>query len=300
MKTKVLAVAASSAIVALMSVGCHRQQQPPKDVPVTAGQEISFEDEIEAVGDAVVPDTIHASLYHYEKARLESTTVARYFGSDSTEIYLSVLAAVPDEFPALNSYVGEKITTLYDYVTDATMDYGGASSTEQLTELIDSLGRRWEGDIVPLYEGAIVPAFNLQVNLQPAWANEQVVTYAVFDAYYTGGPHGISDYYLETVDPATGHAYDVEELIRPDKMSELRQSLVTTMAQDKGQSVEAFLAGVNDFLTPDQPITIDNFPIYHIALTGQGLVVVYPSYSIAPYSDGQPAYLIPSEDFVAI
>lgn len=274
---------------------------PAERKPAAVAQEINFERDIEIASATQAVDTISPIIYKYMEATLPSAKVERYFSTDSADIYLSLIASVPDDFPTLSNYVAVKVTDLYNYITDAAIAKSDISDDSQLAALFDAIGHNFKTEIAPQYSDAMMPAFNISINMQPMWANSKVVTYAVFDEYYTGGAHGMTEYYLETVDPATGSPYTFETLIKPDKAAEVRRMLVRTMAESQGLTTDQFLAQVNDFLDNegDDVFTAANFPIYHIALTGRGIVAIYPPYSIAPYSDGQPSFVIPNDDFIA-
>ena len=49
-------------------------------------------------------------------------------------------------------------------------------------------------------------------------------------------------------------------------------------------------------MRPDVPIKVDNFPVYHVGMTGLGVVFTYPKYSIAAGYEGCPAYVLSFDD----
>lgn len=275
---------------------CSEKEQSQK------GGVLDIEDQIENAYKPVTTDTVQAIEYNLNGKKTPATLIQKYFRGDSAEIYLSVTVGTLDNYPATNSYVAGKLRDLYGYVTDTTPVSGKVSSAAQLDDAIMALGAQFVQDVAPVYETSMMPVFNITANLQPVWASDAVVTYNVFDYYYTGGAHGMCDFYYETIDPATGSPLGLERLVKPDKVTEFREHLVSVIAESKKMSVPEYLHSVNEYVMPEEgkEITAENFPIYHIGLTADGLAVIYPPYSIAPYAEGQPAFIIPSEGYLAL
>lgn len=266
------------------------------------GGTLDLTKQIEAAYKPMVTDTVESVKYTLNGKETPATLIQKSFKGDSAEIYFTTVTGTIDSYPATNAYVAGKLRELYGYVTDTTPVSGEVTSSAQLDGAIQALGAQFMQEVVPVYQESVMPVFNLTANLQPAWADNAVVTYSVFDNYFTGGAHGMSDFYYETIDPATGNVIDFEHLIKADKASAFREQLVNTIAESKNMSVAEYLKSVNDYLMPEkgQEVTVDNFPVFHIGLIAEGLAVVYPPYSIAPYADGQPAFIIPAADYVAL
>lgn len=283
-------------LVMVIAGACSDKQSGVKS---ESPEEVDFAEEIDAVDDIAPYDTVMTTQLSETPLLGDVTKIMRAFRSDSSDIYLSFTAVIPNRYPALSNYVADVAGSIYVDATDDSVAYPNVDSEASLVGLLDRIGNRFLTQVAPVYEGAMLPAFNIVVNSQPAMADDELVTYANFYNFFTGGAHGMSEYYYESVDPATGKALKFDQLVRPDMVNEFRRVLVDTISESRGVTPEAFLSSLNDFLMtePGEEITVDNFPIYHIGLIRDSLIVVYPPYSIAPYSDGQSAYAIPAKGF---
>lgn len=288
-------IASASAILAVALVACGKK----KEVAAT-GEPLNLTTEIQQTAETLKGDTVYASTLAYGDVKLPATTLVRNFTTASPEIYLSAEATVLDEFPATSEYVCRKLTSLY---TDATgrelpQPDKGIDSAASLTQAIDNIGADFKTEVAPEYaQITLTPGFNISAAYTVDYATPAFVTYQIFNSTYTGGAHGMSDFYYETIDPATGNALGFDQLIKAGKQADFRRLVVETIAKSQNVSVEEYLRKVNEFLmsTPGNELTAENFPIYHVGVTADGLAVVYPAYSIAPYSDGTPSYLIPTD-----
>lgn len=143
-----------------------------------------------------------------------------------------------------------------------------------------------------IYETAQYALVNELVN----YVSPKVLTRSSYSETYTmGAAHGASAYELTTIDRATGQALTLEQIVKKDEMDDVREDLVETIARAKGFKEEKdFLKQTGEFVNNDaNSMTEDNFPIYNVGLTREGLTFVYPLYSIAPYSDGIGVYTLP-------
>lgn len=298
MKRMTIGLAAIGAVFLIGS--CSKKKEPAK-----LGSEANFEMQIESLASPVAKDTVVTSNQTLGSKTVAVTKIDRIFKGENPEIYYSVVASVPDKYPAVSAYVADKTAGLYAFVTDTDTVASKVGSAAELTNAIDALGNNFMTAIAPVYQSSVMPVFNLTTSLQPYYATDAYVTYSVFDTYFTGGAHGMTDYYFETVDPANGEVITIDGIIKPEKMGDFRKLLVETMASAEGETVDEYIKSVNDYVMPTagNEITIENFPIYNAGIIEDGIVVVYPSYSIAPYSDGMPSYILPTasvKDMLAI
>lgn len=154
--------------------------------------------------------------------------------------------------------------------------------------------------------------YNLDIEIYPVFLNEDYVTYKKYSYYYTGGAHGNYSSFLQTYNLKTGESVDLDDIIIPEKLDDLRECVVRHMASNypiysSVTSVEAYLDSLNRWkgltdigvfmgITKEEDrerITLKNFPLNDPGIHGAGLVFTYEKYHLTPGCDGCPAILIP-------
>lgn len=291
MKTK--STVASVVVLATMALAtaCSKKEEKP-----VLGEQIDLKSAITAVSTPATTDTVTVSTVTYGQLSLATTTVESAVTTAEPDIYMSLVATTLDKYPQTNTYAAGKAIALYNEVTDNQIAAGEVDSGADLAVYFDNLGSTFEIETVPVYAAATVKACNMVLNATPAYATDAIVTYGVYTSYFNGGNKPATDFYYETIDPTTGAVIAFDKLVKADKVDAVRELIVETIANSKGQSVDEYLKSLNEYVMPDagQEITAANFPVCHAAVTSDGLVVTYPAGIIAPESDGQPAYTLPT------
>ena len=153
--------------------------------------------------------------------------------------------------------------------------------------------------------------FNIDINVYPVFLNSEYVTYYKNAYCYTGGANGNSVLTLQTYNSNTGKALDIKDIIKPDKLIKLRETVAAHMASSypiyEGIStVQQYLDSLNQWRgatdldrVPEHAssnnielITLKNYPIGDLGITAEGLVFCYPKYFLTPGSDGCPVIVV--------
>lgn len=231
--------------------------------------------------------------------QMEFAEVSRIFNVDTTgQFYLSMRAIVPADSSMVTNTLYATMIAYYNVLGDTLLSCPDASYTPaQLAAGFDDIGARFKAYAAPFAADTITHGFMMNADMRPVYGGDNYITYAIYDDFYTGGAHGEVDTYFVTYDFLTGQPYTFDTLFAKADQEKIRVKLVDTIAQDKELTVEDYLKSLNEFVSPASPITVKNFPIYHVGITSMGYVFTYPKYSIAPGFEGCPAYVIPL-DFV--
>ena len=149
--------------------------------------------------------------------------------------------------------------------------------------------------------------FNIYFNIYPVYIDNNFVTYWESAYSYTGGAHGVTNSYMKTYDLLSGKFLNIEDIVKPERLSEVREEVVAHMAYsypiyENISTVEQYIDSLNVWLEHFSPedakdeITIKNFPLADPAITKDGLVFMYQMYELTPGSDGCPLVFIPYKD----
>lgn len=154
---------------------------------------------------------------------------------------------------------------------------------------------------------SIVSPFNIYFQIYPVFLNKEIVTYRESAYCYTGGAHGMSISYLRTYDLSTGSLLTLADIVKPERLEEVREEVAAHMAYsypiyENITSVDQYIDSLNSWLdnfeteNEKKEITLQNYPLPDPALTEEGLVFIYQMYELTPGSDGCPVVLIPYKD----
>ncbi len=278
---------ASLGIVALLSTGCKRTRIEP-------GIQLNVN---ELFSDDYIPadsNSISDSEKRVGDSMVQLVDVSRVYKA-SDDVFLSVNAELLKSDGASYGGLAALIDSLYSYATYQKVAYGKVTDVVTFAAAIDSMGRNFMDSIVPGTEEFIVKAFNVTIDIQPAYKTGKYVTYKVYTNSYTGGAHPIYNCYFTTVSNADNSKLDFDSIVKKEYQPEMRRALVETIARSEGLSADEYLANLNDFLSndADNKITVENFPVYNVGIGGQGVIFSYPMYSIAPASSGVLIFEIP-------
>lgn len=250
----------------------------------------------EAEAAAVVTsDTISDKTFTFGDREVDATEVARIYGQAGPDIYLSVRAYGLKEYPAVNNWIAQTVDGKLAEITESTFADTTVTTIPELTASLDAAGAVFADSIAPAMAASVAPYYNIVINMQPAYATDSYMTYATYVGSYTGGANGYYEYYYSTFDPVTADVFDFAQIVKPEKQADIRKALVETIAESQSLSTDDYLRQLNEFLMTDESsrITTENFPIYNVGVTADGLVFSYPKYSIAPGSDGAQSYVLP-------
>lgn len=234
------------------------------------------------------------TVLNIDGQRVKFCEIARLFDVDnSADYYLSVRAIVPAGESEVTADLYNKVSEYYSVLMETDSVSGMVADTPaKFAAGLDAMGRGFVAGVTPMVRDTVTPAFMMDVDIRPVYGKADYTTYAVYADFYTGGAHGTVDTYFETYDNATSVPYSFETMFTAAGQRDVRAKLVEQIAADKGMTEAEYLESVNSFVMPDEPITVENFPVYHVGITSLGVVFTYPKYSIAPGFEGCPAYVM--------
>lgn len=201
---------------------------------------------------------------------------------------------------ALATYVGEVMNN-FDIKPEEPVLLGVDSivplTNEQVVAYVDTVVKEFADVVVPKAIKDSVIGTTAAVTAKPVYLNDSYVSYAMYSSIFLGGANALSDFYLQTYDLGSGMPMDFYSLVPASKQDAVRRQLVEVIAAKSGQTVDQYLASVNEWVGADKTEnwTVKNFPVYHVGLSDQGYVFCYPKYSIAPGSEGVGVFVVPFE-----
>lgn len=221
--------------------------------------------------------------------------------AEEVYFYADVKVAANDaKAPAVMAGI---IDALYSDATDQKVSAGDVTDIKGLTAQLDSISKNFKDSVATDdVLNSVTKAFNVTVAAEPVAAADAYTTYKVYTNVFTGGAHPVYNVYYMTIG-TDGTVYDFDSLITNNEYRvAVKEALVKTIAQSNDLDVEKYLAQLNEFLSTskEDAIGVENFPVYNVGLTEQGLVFSYPQYSIGPASDGVQLYALPTEPLANI
>ena len=181
----------------------------------------------------------------------------------------------------------------------------GLSYSEAAARILDIFKENFDAQLENLEE--LNTPFNAYFQVYPLYIAPEYVTYRQSAYLYTGGAHGMTVSYIKTYDLKSGNVMTAEDIIKPERMKEVREEVAAHMAYsypiyENISTVSQYIDSLNVWLDNfdpndvNEPITADNFPLTDVALIKEGLVCVYQMYELTPGSDGCPLVVIPYKD----
>ena len=298
-------------IIGLLVVSCaHDRQVVPYDLDIDEiYKALEPNDEETPEGVTYGKNNIQGFIFDYD------------FTTDNQDIYVYFANfTAMDINPAITQHLFEFVEGQlheFGFVSDSlSLPSGrmeqliseGLNYKEAAARIIDYLKEGFEAN-VPEIEKFDCP-FNITFQVYPIYLDDNYVTYRELSYSYTGGAHGMTESYLITYDLKSGKPLTPEEIIKPERMSEVSGEVAAHMAYsypiyENITTVEQYIDSLNvwvgtfngeDAADHDNRITAANFPLEDVALTKEGLAVVYQMYELTPGSDGVPIVVIPYRD----
>lgn len=285
-----VAIAAASTLIL---ASCNHRSKLP--------EETEIEDILEKNSVTVSHNALTDTMLTIGGTQMRFAEVSRIFQADSTDqFYLSVRAIVPADSSEITNRLYHRILGYYQELGDTLAQAPAEASTPVgLARALDDVGRQFKIYVQPYVADTLTSGFMMNADMRPVYGTDRYITYAVYDDYYTGGAHGEIDSYFTTFDLATGVPYTFDTLFGKPAQKKLRAMIVDIIAKDKGLTPEEYLKSLNEFLMPATPVTVENFPVYHVGLTSMGVIFTYPKYTIAAGFEGCPSYVIPLDEVSA-
>lgn len=241
--------------------------------------------------------------------------------TDSSNIHIDYDITILELYPRITdnllSFVHEEMLN-WGFVdeADTVVPFGIKEMTDKGFTQQDIVHKAidWECDM--FYK--IVPdilsddgGFFLNIEIYPVFLNDDFVTYKKYVYIYTGGAHGNYSSFLQTYNRKTGESVDLEDMIKPDKMGEVRKRVILHMASNYPiystvTNIENYFDSVNRWkgytdirvalgIRNDEDrekITMGNYPLNDPVLHEAGLVFTYERYHLTPGCDGVSVILL--------
>lgn len=229
-----------------------------------------------------------------DKDDYEEATQVERLARASDEVYFHVVATALDENPKDFGSLANILGAVYADVTSQKVAAGVVTDANSFDTAMGTYAKNFMDSVAPTAAESVTNAFNITFTTDPVFEDDDYVTYKVYYDYFTGGAHPIYDVYYVTLSPSSA-VCSFDTLVKKEYQMAVREALVQTIAQSRGQSVEDYLKSLNEFLNnnAENSIGVQNFPIYNVGVTDDALVFSYPEYSIGPASDGVQLYALP-------
>lgn len=248
-------------------------------------------------------------------------TMLYRMASDSARVFVETKITLLELHPRITANLmgfihTELINNFFINEGDTIFPFGTRDLTEKgfSQQYIAQKILDWQGDKFYKELPTIMTyrtGYNLVIEMEPVFLNEDFVTYHKYAYNYTGGMHGNYTSFLQTYNRKTGETLDLEDIIIPEKIDLLRERVALHMAKkypiySTVSSVESYLDSMNRWkgltdwgvimgVTKAEDrgfITLKNYPLNDPGIHGAGLVFTYEMYHLTPGCDGCPTVLI--------
>lgn len=166
----------------------------------------------------------------------------------------------------------------------------GLASTEEEPEInsLEELAQRFISDYQATKEDFTrEPAWETYIFSRIYYLDDSLLSIGFNSEVFMGGAHGYRGISFLNIDPRTGARYSKDELFTP----EFRQFVETKFREEQGIP-EGENINSSGFWFEDERFELPE----NIGFEGDRLVLVYNTYEIAPYSDGDHVLEIPLEE----
>lgn len=251
-------------------------------------EDLIIENPMAVTGNSLVDTTITINGF-----TADYFEISRLFPADEEgQFFMSVRAILPESNSPITDSLFKAIGTYYSMITDTVMPPVSPINSVEFAKGIEDMGSTFVGIARDFMADSVVYGYQMTSVVEPVYQAREVLTYSVYEDSYTGGAHGDVNAYFVSFNPENGAEYTFETLVKKDSQKNIRKRLVEYIAAQKEMTVSDYLTSVSDFIGSEQRLTVETFPIYHVGLTGDGLVFSYPKYSIAAGFEGCPTYAI--------
>lgn len=180
--------------------------------------------------------------------------------------------------------------------------------------LLDGAQKEFDANLQELYKiGPNVGTqteFNARFDIYPIWNTDNYVTYAMRGTAFVGGGHTQQDNMLITFDCISGKPISFREVFKNDDTKKIAELASSHLAGQnifdnlKTPTIQSYLDSLNNWrrclpaedgridVCSTRDVTVSSFPLMEPAFTSEGIVMVYPKYSIAPGFAGTPQIVL--------
>ncbi len=287
MKTAIFFSFGIAALAALSSCqgGSGTAQTP--DVPDS--------EEIAETVAAVTEDFTRDSTFIFGDARIETREFARVYPTEHEDVYMSIRVYALRETSGVNIQLARIVSENFAEVAGGEVEYDRDNGSQAAVEReIDFYGNIFTKDILPALKESVSYGYYVVMELRPAWSDgKSVITYMSYNEACGGAACDADASYVSVTDPE-GTPLGFEELVPMDKRQEVRDELLSLMAEDAGRSRANYLKWLSDFINPgaSETYTPENFPLGQCAVIGDNMVFSYLQGEIAYPSRGCPVFLV--------
>lgn len=292
-------------LILLCAFGCGSNIKPFASDTMNISQELHATDSINGI-------------YYY--GDVKGYKIQNRLNTDSANVYvdydITILELNPNITTTLASFVHFNLLD-YGFVNDSDTippfsmkefdpDYK-RSQKENMEKMLGWSEECFKANADSIFEYST--DYNIKFSIHPVWINENYVTYFVFEYHYTGGAHGNYETYLHTFDRKSGKTINLDDIVKPYKISKIRRLVAEHMASQnhfdnmKIPTLQNYLDSLNSWKNTiysfgsSSPkdychITINDYPLNDPGLNNAGLVFTYSKYHLTPGCEGCPVVVL--------
>jgi len=274
-------------------------------------QDISPADSAESLFDLVTvkstaPDSTYVEnmTWNENDTKVDYKRLSRHISTPDSLVYLDIVC---DYIPGNQTY----ITYVARTIDESTLAVRGLDKSnlpasvftgnDAVENTIDAIASDFKTRFYEELKADTAMTFIAQngiVNQLIHYVNPQILTYGNYTEFYLcGAAHGMSAFELTSFNRTSNQPLGFNQIIKSDRMTDVRKELVGEMAKADGFDDESkYLEQLSVWIRDnggESNITADNLPIYNAGLTRDGLTIVYPLYSIGPYVRGISVFTLP-------
>lgn len=226
----------------------------------------------------IPPIKITPELYH------KSERVCGDLNSDS--ITIDILSFRLDSLP--NSLLADSVRAFIDQFVFATDSIGILEADPD--SLFSHFAGKWHNTMI-YYEGPC-QGWTISRKAEPLLNNAGLFSLSVIDFSYMGGAHPNTRIWLKTFDLITGKSIDIRQIVNKNQQESFLKKVEMSFRQVHELSDTASWS-YNGFWFDDGFRLPQN-----MALTPNGLYLLYNQYEVAPYAFGTTELLIPIDELL--
>lgn len=279
-------------LVAVLSVSCGNSRH-------IADPFVNFPDDkalAKVVRIVTAPSTTD-TVFDLDGHECQTLQIARIFPTEYSDVYFSIrVFPLKGESP-VNMGLARIISEDFAKVAGGDIHYDLHEMTARaVTEQIDYYGKVFNDTILPRLRESVVNGFYVNVDLRPVWVSDdsEVYTYSSYMESCSGGAPAVIDCYYVSYSRRLGREMTFDDLVAQPDRRKVRTELLEKLAAQQGKSVDEYLSWLTEYTSPgvSERLTVENFPIVHVAMYNGHLVFAYPQGVVAPVSQGCPLVFI--------
>ena len=207
-------------------------------------------------------------------------------GCKSDTLQCAYFEVIYPQFAGLDSSVIKIIDTKIDAAVSMGNPESQGRSMKEIGEIFIQDFEDFKTEIPEAFGG-----WHYTANVSVEVLTDTLLSLSVNDEYYTGGAHGGSSVYFINLNPKTGEAFTLDNILKPGYQSALT-SIGNKVFRETRQIADTASLSDHYFEFPENTFELNK----NYGFKKEGIVFFYNSYDIAPYAAGPTEVLIPYEE----